>query len=156
MDLSQVIELSKQTALNLSGVAKQMGIITTKIKEQDIEIREIKNDFESFKEEQKSEWMKQKEKEYIEPDEQQELDQCITNRIVDLFKENGFSDDDFKKYFGWFKKKAWADGKRYSHVVGKSGVYTRKMYFNEVKEYYGTWTPHGYGVIGYRDHLNVA
>ena len=144
----------QQAALLAKVNGEQLGVITTQLKDHEVRIRETKEELHSFKEEQNALWEKQKENEQIDASQRNELRICIENRVADLFRQNNFSEEDFKKYFGKFMNKAWRDVKRYSYVLGDAGVYTKLKYFNDVKEYIGTWTPHGYGVMGYKEHLD--
>ena len=150
--LDGILKTVNQTAATTAANAQQLGVVITQVQTLEVGQRELEQKHDalatSFEDYKKA----QKEKEYIEPEQSQELDQLITNRVNDLLNANGIS---ISKYFGKFKSKAWQDGKKHSFVVGKAGVYTKRMFFEDVKEYYGTWTPHGYGVEGYVNHLNI-
>ena len=141
-----------KTAMTTAANSEQLGLVIMKVKDIEAAQRELKEKHNTLVNHFGDYIEKQKQKEYIAPDEYQELDQLLTNRVNDLLRTYGINHN---KYFGKFKSQAWRDGKRYSHVVGKGGVYTKHMYFEDVKEYYGSWTPHGYGVQGYVNHLNA-
>ena len=150
----QMAEMQKQTQLTVRENSEQLGTIGTKVKENSIKIRETSESLNSFKEEQEIKWKRMSEKERIEEEEAGEIDTCITNRISVIAEENRWSDEDYANYFGGFKKQAWIDGKKHSYVVGKKGISTKKCFFNDVKEFYAGWTPYGWGVKGYMNHLD--
>ena len=143
----------QQMIMTTAANAKQLGLVIPQVKELELGQRELRQDHNTLKGEFEDYKKAQKEKEYIPPEQVQELDELLTNRVSELLNSRGLS---HKKYFGKFKRKAWSDGKRHSYVVGKAGVYTKSMFFNDVKEYYGSWTPHGYGVDGYVNYLNTS
>lgn len=152
--LEQMAEMQKQTQLTIQVNSEQLGTIATKVKENSIKIRETAESFESFKDDQETRWKRMAEKERIEEEEAGEIDDCITNRISVIAEEHKWSDEDYMRYFGGFKKQAWIDGKKHSYVVGKKGISTKKCFFEDVKNYYASWTPYGWGVKGYMSHLD--
>lgn len=152
--MSNTEEMLNQAALIAKMNGEQIGVLSTQVKDHELRIRDAEKSIGDIKTEMETEREKMKQRERIEADEVNELNICMDNRIANLFHENDFSDDDFKKYFGKFKSKMWKDLKKQSFVRGHAGVDTKRMYFNDVKEYCGTWTPHGYGTTGYIEHLD--
>lgn len=146
--IESLLEVSENHNFQVTALSKQMGINTSAIKRHEVEITGLKEDFSSFKEiyEQDKEIAKQNE--YISPAERQELADALTNRVTDICKSH-----DCFNLFGEFKRKGWADSKKYANVVGTGGVYTKKLHFRDAIDYIGTWQPHGYGVTGYIEHL---
>lgn len=143
-------DMLNQTAFLLKTNSEQLGMLSTTIKRHEVLIQEtaeglsdLGRKFEDYKE-------AQKEKEYIEPEQVQEIADTLYNRVSGVLEQKNID----HKYFGRFASKAWSDAKRHSYLVGKGGVYTKKMHFEDVKAYIGTWTPYGYGVDGYVQHLN--
>ena len=145
---NEIMEITKQTAFNLQAVSEQMGMITSTVKQQGLTIREHTNDIRNLRYDFEKSEEKRRQNEYCEPAEQQKIYEAVHNRVTDICKEYGCYD-----YYGAFCKKAWFDGKKHSYVLGKAGVYTKKMYVKDVINYYGTWIPEGYGIDGYINRL---
>lgn len=149
--VNSLLELSESNNFGLKTLSEQMGLVVSSVKQHEIEIRDINAWKDSFVEEYKMDQKRSKNNEYIEPHQAEELDQALSARVASILNDNGI---DVDLYFGRFKSKGWADAKRHSKCVGKKGIYTKKMYFVDVKEYIDSWTPYKHGVIGYKNHLD--
>lgn len=146
--IESLLEVSENQNFQVSALNKQMGINTSAINRHEIAITGLKEEFSNFKEiyEQDKEIAKQNE--YISPAERQEVADALTNRVTDICNAHDCFD-----LFGEIKRKGWADIKKYANVVGTGGVYTKKLHFRGAIDYIGTWQPHGYGIVGYIEHL---
>lgn len=151
MNIEDVWEIVSNTAVSTKEIASMLGVASSKLKQLELDRRRdsekldsLASEFEAYKE-------LQKQKEYIDPADVFALRQTIENRVTDILKQNNIN----FKYYGKYMSKCWRDVKKFAHVLGRGGVYTRKMYFNDAIEYIGTWVPHGYGVMGYKNHLDV-
>ena len=147
-DMNNLMELSKQTALNISSISDQMGIVTTKVKQLSIESRENREGLKALRQDFEDEKERNRLNEYIDPSQVQELDEALKNRVSDICNDHNCFD-----LFGKLKRKGWNDAKKYSNVVGKAGVYTKRIHFESAVEYLATWSPHGWGILGYIKHL---
>lgn len=148
-DSNDLMEVVKQTAFNLSAVSEQMGIIASEIKslkvsvmEQEAKVSDVANDLAQYKE-------SQRQKEWIEPSDAQEYEDAISDRVAELLKPVDRFD-----LFGKFKMKCWCDAKKHSYMRGHSGIYTKKMFHQDVIDYIRSWQPYSYGVYGYIEHLD--
>lgn len=149
--LDGLLKVGEQNSFAITGLQQQMGILAPAVQKLQIEMREEAEWRTGFEKRYEEDQQRQKERERIESDELNELRICIENRVATIFRENNIQDN---KLFGVFMRKAWIDGKRHSRVKGKAGMDTRKMDFEEVKEFYSKWTPYAYGVEGYIKYLN--
>lgn len=144
-----------RNSLHIGNLADAVGILKNEVKSVNRSLLEVKEAEVSHYQEFLDYKEVQKDREYIEPADTQELKETVHNRIGDLLKQASISEKDFGRLFGAFARKCWIDCKKYANVLGTAGVYTKRKDFESAKEYIGTWTPHGYGVKGYIDHLDA-
>ena len=149
------VELSKQNTLAIAGLTDNLSWVVPSIKENNIKIKTIENDISTLKNDLDTYKQLQALKEYIEPEEKENLNDVMNNRVIDLLNDHSFEPSTYNYFFGNFKKKFWRDIKKEANVCGCAGVYTKKMHYSYAIEYAGTWTPRGYGVDGYIEHLNL-
>lgn len=149
MNTAKIEQLFGESARQIGENAAALGILQASVSNIRIEHKKLADrenahyqEFCDFKEEQK-------ENEYISPAECQEIATAIQNKVTDILFSKGRMD-----LYGKFAKKAWADAKKYSNVVGKGGVYTKRRHFAGVIDYIGVWQPYGYGSAGYIEHLD--
>lgn len=110
----------------------------------DEEISSMRSDFEAEK-------ARNRNRERIEADEVNHITQAIKSRVKDLLDDSGRIGD----MFGLFTAKCRIDAQRYSYYRGVNAVDTKRMYYRELLEYIGKWTPEGYGgVSGYISHID--
>ena len=149
--VTDILELSKQTALNISGISEQMGIITTTVQRHDVEIRQNKEDVKTIREDFEQYKESQADSMYIRPEQAQELVVAAKSRVAELLKPYG--DSVLHKYYGKFMSRFWNDAKNARMLIGSKGVYTPQRSYEPAKNYINAWTPYKYGVPGYIEHL---
>lgn len=151
-DFNKFLNTVNQMAVTAQTTSEQMGIVTTMVKDHEIRIRNNENDYSGLRNDFETYKTQQSEKEFISPDKVQNIRQVMTNRVADLLKSHNISHD----YWQPFMRKAWTDAKSKANVVGKAGVYTKEMHYEDAINYIGRWIPEGYGVEGYVEHLNIV
>lgn len=156
MTKEEIQNVLGELAIRETSVSKAVGVIQSQVERHEKTLMSIKEEQDAHYQEFIDYKEVQKDREYIEPADTQELREAVHNRIGDLLKWASVSEKDFGRLFGAFARKCWADCKKYANVIGTSGVYTKRKDFQNAKEYIGTWTPHGYGVKGYIDHLDTS
>lgn len=137
-------------ALSSNAVAESVGLIQKTITEHTKQIMGVKEDLSSFREDFEAEKARNRDRERIEADEVNNVTQAIKSRVTDLLTEANRFD-----VFGKFTAKCRCDAKRHSYYRGTNAVDTKRIYYRELLEYIGNWTPEGYGgVAGYLNHLD--
>lgn len=154
--MDNVLQIVEQTAMNVNGLSKQMGILLTRVEDHDKRLLQLEEkttstqtDLNNFKD-------YVKDNEYLEPHKLNAVRKAMGNRIVTLLNPLGLSETQFGEFYGKFMSKFWVDCKKHSYAVGRSGVYTKEKYYEPLMEYIGSWIPEGWGsASGYIDHLEV-
>ena len=148
-DNNELMEVVRQSALNIKSVSEQMGVIVTavndlKVRSAKLEDRVSNNEmaFDRFVE-------KQRMNERVEADERQEYADSIKGRVYRLLNEVNRLD-----LYGKFAAKCWNDCKSHSRMRGKTGFDTKKVDHNDVINFIGTWEPYSYGTMGYIEYLD--
>lgn len=147
--LEGLLQVSEQNNFALTTMREQMGVVVSTVKKLEIDDREERAWRSSFLEQYEMDKEIARQRERIEPEESEELHHMIKSRVASLLNDYGI---DFS-FFKGFCMKAWCDAKAYGNVSGKRGVETKRMFFQSAKDYINSWTPHGFSVEGYRDHL---
>ena len=153
MTAEQLQNALGRLALSSNAVAESVGLIQNTLTEHNREIMRVKEDISSIKEDFETEKARARDRERIEADEVNHVTQAIKSRVKDLLDDSGRIGD----MFGLFTAKCRADAQRYSYYRGRNAVDTKRMYYRELLEYIGKWTPEGYGgVSGYISHIDEA
>lgn len=150
MSAAQLQDALGKLALSSNAVAESVGVIQNTLTEHGRQIMGVKEDISSIREDFEAEKAKNRDRERIEADEVNNVTQAIKSRVADLLSEVDRLD-----MFGKFTSKCRCDAKRHSYYRGTNAVDTKRIYYRELLEYIGNWTPEGFGgVAGYLNHLD--
>ncbi len=150
MTAEQLQNALGRLALSTNTVAESVGVIQKTITEHTRQIMSVKEDVSSIREDLEAEKARARDRERIEADEVNNVTQAIKSRVADLLSEVDRLD-----MFGKFTAKCRCDAKRHSYYRGTNAVDTKRIYYRELLEYIGKWTPEGFGgVAGYLNHLD--
>ena len=150
MTAEQLQNALGRLALSSNAIAESVGVIQNTLVEHNREIMGVKEYLSSFREDFEAEKARNRDRERIEADEVNNVTQAIKSRVADLLSEVDRLD-----MFGKFTSKCRCDAKRHSYYRGVNAVDTKRMYYKELLEYIGNWTPEGFGgVAGYLNHLD--
>lgn len=150
MTVEQLQNALGRLALNSNTIAESVGLMQNTLVEHHKAIMGVKEDISSMREDFEAEKARNRDRERIEADEVNNVTQAIKSRVRDLL-----SDVDRFDKFGSFTSKCRHDAKRHSYYRGTNAVDTKRMYYKELLEYIGNWTPEGFGgVAGYLNHLD--
>lgn len=151
MTAEQLQNALGRLALSSNAIAESVGVIQNTLTEHGRQIMGVKEDVSSIREDFEAEKARNRDRERIEADEVNHITQAIKSRVSDLLSDSGRIDD----MFGKFTAKCRCDAKRHSYYRGVNAVDTKRMYYKELLEYIGNWTPEGFGgVAGYLNHLD--
>lgn len=148
MTTQEVQNALGQLALKHSAVLDAIGVVQNSVKEHEREILSVKETVGALRDDFEAEKQIRKNRERIDAGEVNNLTRVICHRCEDLLRK-----EDRLDLLGKFTSKCRHDCKINSYYYGKSGVDTLRMYYNELIEYIGAWTPEGWGVVGYINHL---
>ena len=150
MTAEQLQNALGRLALSSNAIAESVGVIQNTLTEHGRQIMGVKEDISSIREDFEAEKARARDRERIEADEVNNVTQAIKSRVADLLSEVDRMDR-----FGRFTAKCRCDAKRHSYYRGVNAVDTKRMYYKELLEYIGNWTPEGFGgVAGYLNHLD--
>ena len=149
MDEKNLMQLVEQTTFNIASVSEQLGLIASAVTNLKVDQKRLEDRVETQGNEFKQFVAKYNDNERIDADDQQEYVDAIKERVANILK--GRDRDDL---FGEFSKQCWNNAKSHSHMRGKGGFQTKKMYHREVIDYINAWEPYLYGVDGYIKHLD--
>ena len=148
--LQQIQNAVGSLALSSKALAESLGVMQTTIVDLGKRMMRSEEGISSLREDFEAEKARNRDRERIDADEVENITQAIKNRVTDLLKDV----DRFDK-FGSFTAKCRCDANRFSYYRGKNAVDTKRIYYRELLEYIGKWTPEGYGgVAGYINHLD--
>lgn len=145
MTAEQIQNAVGRTALQIGTIADTLGVVTDTIKRHEESIHVFEKKFENVE----SFMAEQKDKEIIDAHDVANISKCIKNRCIDILKPHDRLD-----IVGKFMKKCRVDLGDNTHYIGKSGVYTQRIYYQQVLDYIGCWMPEGWGIAGYINHLD--
>lgn len=149
MTMQQVQNAFGQTAIQLGSIADSLGVMSTAIKKHETAIVTLDEKLDALREDHEREKQLRKDRERIEEDEVNSLSMAIKNRVTDLLREHDRFD-----LFGRFTAQCRNDARKYSYYRGIGGRSTKFMYYQELLDYVGNWTPEHWGVVGYINHLD--
>lgn len=146
MTMEQVQSAVGRIALQIGALAESLGVISDAVKRHESAISRHDVKFEEVD----AFIAEQKDKEIIDASEVSNIAKCIKNRCIDLLKDSERLD-----LVGKFMVKCRVDLRDNTHYIGRSGVYTKKLYYQSILDYIGNWTPEGWGTHGYINHLDA-
>lgn len=151
MTLEQLQNALGTFVLKSNALADGIGVMQNTLKQHEKGIMQINEEIASIRDDFEAEKERTRNRERIEADEVNHITEAIKSRVTDLLSKL----DRFDK-FGALTAKCRCDAKRHSYYRGINAVDTKVMYYNDLLEYIGKWTPEGYGgVSGYINHLDA-
>lgn len=146
----QMQGIVNQTAMNVSVMSDNLGIITHTVKNVVNDVKSIKEEIGTLRNDFEAQKQLTKDRERVDQDEVDGITNTIDNRVTDILKQCNRYD-----LYGSFCSKCRHDARKHSYYRGRAGWGTKKMYLPELIEYIGAWTPEGWGIVGYINHLDV-
>ena len=136
--------------ISTKTIANSLGVLQSAVSEHSMKLMQHDEEIASFRQDFEAEKARNRDRERIEADEVNHVTEAIKSRVKDLLDDTGRFD-----LFGKFCAKCRCDCKRHSYYRGINAVDTKQMYYRELLEYIGNWTPEGFGgVSGYINHLD--
>ena len=151
VDMSQLLQITQNTAMSVSAQAKQMGLVLSSIGELRQDVSGIKDELTILKQETT-----------VTRAQANRIQSAIHGRVAELLKlkfDGGKVADSHvptdKRYRGGFLSRCYTDSRRKSKL-GTPYYMTLRCDFNEVMEYIEAWEPEvSGGVDGYKRYLDI-
>ena len=151
IDMSQLLQITQNTAMSVNAQSKQMGLVLGTVEDLKQDVGEIKTELDVLKHET-----------VVTRFQANRIQAAIHGRVAELLKlefDGGKVADSSvgtdKKYRGGFISRCYTDARRKSKL-GTPYYATLRCDFNEVIEYIEAWEPEvSGGVDGYKHYLDI-
>ncbi len=151
MDMNALLKITQNTAMSVSGLAEQMGLVVNRVNENTKRIITLED---RMSRHERTETITRAECRRI-----RKAVMSRVNKVLEIEFEGGkVADDSIKTdvlYRGGFISRCYTDAKNHSKM-GESYSETLKVDFDEVMKYIEAWKPEVEGEVeGYKHYLDV-
>lgn len=158
---NELMDIVRQTALNVAGVSEQMGILQNSVKGIKLELISVKEDLASYKARTDTRMQNYEDCVRVTRTQAQDIRNAIHARaaeLLDITYENGIVVGETalhndKYYRSGFISKCYTDARKQSRL-GTPYYETLKRDYRDVLDYINEWVPLA-GIEGYKVYLDA-
>ena len=158
--IGDLLQITQNTAMSVSGLLQQVGIVTAKLSEHEMKMNDLDAHYDQrFKIIERRVSVREQ-KEILDNSQRRHIRQAVRNRVYALLgvefedgKMTAESRRDSEPYRHGFFRKCYTDAKNHSRMAEEFAD-TLSIDYDEVMGYIKAWVPEQYGVEGYKEHLD--